>query len=317
MPSRPRWHSPIRRTRPRWRSVFCDELLAQRHHHARWCSARCYPQSVDALFAEAEAPRHAHHRRQGADGPQRARGTARHRAERLRRLQGADRALARPRRAASTRSRRASPAPARRRSSMPRARCGASIPDVLVHTHIAENQREIAWTAKLFPERQGLSRRLRPSRPDRTARRAGAWRASERGRALPLPRERHGARALPDLEPVPRLRPVPHRAPRRIRAARCRSGSAPTSAAAPASRCSPRWARPTRSRSSAGARSSAVEAFYLATLGGARALALDDRIGTIAPGLRGRPRGARSERDAAADVAQCARRDRSRTCCSP
>lgn len=29
---------------------------------------------------------------------------------------------------------------------------------------------------------------------------------------------------------------------------------------------------------------SAVEAFYLATLGGARALALDDRIGTIAPG---------------------------------
>jgi guanine deaminase len=29
---------------------------------------------------------------------------------------------------------------------------------------------------------------------------------------------------------------------------------------------------------------SAVEAFFLATLGGARALALDDRIGTIAPG---------------------------------
>ncbi|HXD51757.1 MAG TPA: amidohydrolase family protein, partial [Burkholderiales bacterium] len=29
---------------------------------------------------------------------------------------------------------------------------------------------------------------------------------------------------------------------------------------------------------------SAAEAFYLATLGGARALALDDRIGSIAPG---------------------------------
>jgi guanine deaminase len=29
---------------------------------------------------------------------------------------------------------------------------------------------------------------------------------------------------------------------------------------------------------------SAIEAFYLATLGGARALALEDRIGTIAPG---------------------------------
>ena len=69
-----------------------------------------------------------------------------------------------------------------------------------------------------------------------------------------------------------------------IRAARSRSGSAPTSAAAPASRCSPPWARPTRSRSSAGARSTPIEAFYLATLGGARALALDDRIGTLAPG---------------------------------
>ena len=29
---------------------------------------------------------------------------------------------------------------------------------------------------------------------------------------------------------------------------------------------------------------SAVEAFFLATLGGARALALEDRIGTLAPG---------------------------------
>ena len=39
-----------------------------------------YPQSVDALFEEAETPRHAHRRRQGADGPQRAGRAARHRA---------------------------------------------------------------------------------------------------------------------------------------------------------------------------------------------------------------------------------------------
>ena len=119
-PSRPRWRSPIPRMPPRWRSVFCDELLRNgtttRAGVLRGLSAigRC-------AVRRGGAARHAHHRRQGADGPQRAGGAARHRAARLRRLQGADRALARPRRAASTPSRRALPAPARRRSSMPPA----------------------------------------------------------------------------------------------------------------------------------------------------------------------------------------------------
>ena len=60
---------------------------------------------------------------------------------------------------------------------------------------------------------------------------------------------------------------------------------------------------------------SAVEAFFCATLGGARALALEDRIGTIAPGCEADLDGARSERDAAADVAQWACGDRCRRCC--
>ena len=62
---------------------------------------------------------------------------------------------------------------------------------------------------------------------------------------------------------------------------------------------------------------SAVEAFYLATLGGARALALDDRIGAIAPGHEADLVVLDPERDAAARAAQCARRIDRRTCCSP
>ncbi len=63
--------------------VFCDELLRNGTTSALvFCAT--YPQSVDALFAEVGKARHADHRRQGADGPQCARRTARHRATRIR-----------------------------------------------------------------------------------------------------------------------------------------------------------------------------------------------------------------------------------------
>ena len=177
------------------------------------------------------------------------------------------------------RSRRALPAPARRRSSLRPARCGASTRTCWCTRISRRTAPRSHGPPKLFPERKNYLDVY--DHHGLTGRRAVLAHGVHLGEdeLCRCHESGHGAGPLPDLEPVPRLRPVPHRAPRRIRAARCMSGSAPTSAAAPASRCSPRWAPPTRSRSSTGARSSAVEAFYLATLGGARALALDDRIG--------------------------------------
>jgi guanine deaminase len=60
MPTR-RWPRPARRSS--W--TRCWRTAPRR----RWCSRRCTRTSVDALFAAAQAARHAHHRRQGADGP--------------------------------------------------------------------------------------------------------------------------------------------------------------------------------------------------------------------------------------------------------
>ena len=63
--------------------VFCDELLRNGTTTALvFCAV--YPQSVDALFAEAERRGMRIDRRQGADGPQCAGGAARHRAAGLR-----------------------------------------------------------------------------------------------------------------------------------------------------------------------------------------------------------------------------------------
>ena len=68
---------------------------APRHHDGRRRSAPCTRPRSTCCFEEAQALRAADDRRQGADGPQRAGRTARHRAARLRRIEGAARALAR------------------------------------------------------------------------------------------------------------------------------------------------------------------------------------------------------------------------------
>ena len=98
----------VRRPRPcrAHRELLPGRAAAQRHHDrggVRLGACRIGGRAV----RRSETARHAHHRRQGDDGPRRAGRTARYRRERLSREQGADRTLARSRAACSTRSRRA------------------------------------------------------------------------------------------------------------------------------------------------------------------------------------------------------------------
>ena len=75
---------------------FLDELFRSGTTTAMvYCTV--HPQSVDALLRRGGRARRAHDRRQGDDGPRRARSAHGHRAARLRREQSADRALAGPR----------------------------------------------------------------------------------------------------------------------------------------------------------------------------------------------------------------------------
>ena len=77
-------------------AFFLDELIRSGTTTAMvYCTV--HPESVDAFFAAARSAGHAHDRGQGDDGPRRAGGAERHCRARLRREQGADRALARPR----------------------------------------------------------------------------------------------------------------------------------------------------------------------------------------------------------------------------
>ena len=105
------------------------------------------------LLRESPRAQHADDRRQGPDGPQRPAGADRHAERGYADIEGADRALARPRAAALCASRRASRRPHRAQLERP-ARSGASIPDTYVQTHVAENTREIAWVETCFRERR-------------------------------------------------------------------------------------------------------------------------------------------------------------------
>ena len=154
-----------------------------------------------------------------------------------------------------------------------------------LQSHVSENRARGRLGEGTVPGAQGLSRRLRPLRPARAARDLRPRHLAHRGRAAALPRDRHRDRALPDVELLPRQR-LPRSRARTSRTERpVRVGLAPTSAPARRSRSCGRWARPTRRRSSTGHSLSAGHAFYLATRGAARALYLDDRIGSIAPGM--------------------------------
>ena len=121
-------------------------------------------------------------------------------------------------------------------------------PGTYLQSHVAESRAEIAWVKRLYPERKGYLdiydhyRLLGP--------RAiyGHGIRLDRGRSAPLPRHRHRARPLPDVEPIPRQRPV--RPVRRGEpGARCGSASAPISAAAHFFDAADARTRPTRWRS--------------------------------------------------------------------
>ena len=136
----------------------------------------------------------------------------------------------------------------------PRARCGASTRMCWCTPTSRRTVARSRGSRELFPERRDYLDIYDSSRPDRPARRAGARRPSRRDEsaaAMRAARRSRIARPRTCFSAAGLFRS----APRATRAGRCRSALAPTSAAAPASRCSPRWARPTRSRSSAAARS--------------------------------------------------------------
>ncbi len=295
----------MRHTPPRWRKIFCDELLRNGTTTALvFCAV--YPQSVDALFAEAE--------KRGMriiagkvlmdrNAPEKLRDTAQQGYDDskalIARWHGRGRSLyaITPRFAGTS-----TPAQLDAAGSLWREH-----PDVFVQTHIAENRREIEWTAELFPERKnyldvydhhGLIGRRAVLAHGVHLSEDELCRCHESGTALahcPTSNLFLGSGLFRIGAVKDARRPVQVGLGTDIGGGTSFSLLATMGAAYEIAQLN-------------GRALSAVEAFYLATLGGARALALDDRIGSIAPGKRSRSGRARSEGDAAASTAQRALR---------
>jgi len=261
--------------------VFCDELLRNGTTTALvFCAV--YPQSVDALFAEAE--------RRGMriaagkvlmdrNAPEKLRDTAQQGYDDskalIARWHGRGRSLyaITPRFAGTS-----TPAQLDAAGSLWREH-----PDVFVHTHIAENRREIEWTAELFPERKNyldiydhhglvgkravLAHGVHLSEDE-------LCRCHESGTAIahcPTSNMFLGSGLFPVGALKDPKRPVQVGLGTDIGGGTSFSLLATMGAAYEIAQLNGRTL-------------SAEEAFYLATLGGARALALENRIGAIAPG---------------------------------
>jgi guanine deaminase len=261
---------------------FCDELLRNGTTTALvFCAV--YPHSVDALFAESE--------RRGMrivagkvlmdrNAPEALRDTAQRGYDEskalIARWHGRARSLyaITPRFAGTSTPEQLAAAGALWREHK----------DVLVHTHIAENKREIEWTAELFPERKnyldvydhhGLIGRRAVLAHGVHLSEEELCRCHESGTALahcPTSNLFLGSGLFRMGDVKKPKRPVHVGLGTDIGGGTSFSLLATMGAAYEIAQLG-------------GGSLSASEAFFLATLGGARALALDDRIGRIAPGF--------------------------------
>jgi guanine deaminase len=261
--------------------VFCDELLRNGTTTALvFCAV--YPQSVDALFAEAE--------RRGMrmiagkvlmdrNAPEALRDSAQQGYDDskalIARWHGRGRSLyaITPRFAGTS-----TPAQLDAAGSLWREH-----PDVRVQTHIAENRREIEWTAELFPERKnyldiydhhGLIGRRAVLAHGVHLSEDELCRCHESGTAIahcPTSNLFLGSGLFQVGKAKDRKRPVEVGLGTDIGGGTSFSLLTTMGAAYEVAQLNGRTL-------------SAVEAFYLATLGGARALALEESIGSIAPG---------------------------------
>jgi guanine deaminase len=262
-------------------NVFCDELLRNGTTTALvFCAV--YPQSVDALFAEAERRNMrvvAGKVLMDRNAPEALRDTAQRGYDDskslIARWHGRGRGLyaITPRFAGTS-----TPAQLDAAGTLWREH-----PDAMVQTHIAENRREIEWTAELFPERKdyldiydhhGLIGRRAVLAHGVHLAEDELCRCHESGTALahcPTSNLFLGSGLFRIGAAKDARRPVEVGLGTDIGGGTSFSLLATMGAAYQIAQLN-------------GRSLSAVEAFYLATLGGARALALEDRIGAIMPG---------------------------------
>ena len=302
MPTR-RWPRPGRRCS----SMRCWPTAPPR----RWSSPPCTRPRSTRCSTAAQRARHAPDRRQGADGPPRARRPARRRgaapsataATLIERWHGRGRlAYAVTLRFAPTSTPRAA-GDGRRAAAPP-------TPGLYMQTHVAENRAEVRWVAELFPEARSYLDVYARARPAAT--RARCWRTAS-GSTTPTARALRDTGAqiafCPVVQPVPRQRPV--RLAARPRRRRAPSAWPATWAAAPACRCCARWPTPTRCRRWPARASRAWAALHAATRGAAQALRpgpRDRRAGArphgrpVPVGLGRRPGGARAAMRLARDL---------------
>ncbi len=261
--------------------VFCDELLRNGTTTALvFCAV--YPQSVDALFAEAESRGMrmiAGKVLMDRNAPEGLRDTPQ---------KGYDDSKALIGRWHKHRRSLYAITPRFAGTSTPEQLEAAGTlwrehPDVMVHTHIAENRREVEWTAELFPaaknyldiyDRHGLIGRRAVLAHGIHLSEDELCRCDESGTALahcPTSNLFLGSGLFRVGNVKDPKRPVHVGLGTDIGGGTSFSLLATMGAAYEIAQL--------------GGRSlSSVEAFFLATLGGARSLALDDRIGSIAPG---------------------------------